>query len=162
MDRLTICMDTLRALARHPDDANRVLVAERRINEYLKGEARPALKASLEKLSDAIDREAEPFQGTYHFWIVVQHFVRSKHAFGFGRQTSATGGLRGCEIREGTTMTEKICPECNGEGVVDQDTEDERRCPTSPLAASTAVRTIKVKAVDNSSKKGFGSTERSS
>jgi DnaJ-class molecular chaperone len=27
-------------------------------------------------------------------------------------------------------MTEKVCPECNGEGVVDQDTEDERRCPT--------------------------------
>jgi hypothetical protein len=27
-------------------------------------------------------------------------------------------------------MTEKICPECNGESVVDKDTEDERRCPT--------------------------------
>jgi DnaJ-class molecular chaperone len=27
-------------------------------------------------------------------------------------------------------MTEKICPECNGEGVVDQGTEDEGRCPT--------------------------------
>lgn len=27
-------------------------------------------------------------------------------------------------------MTEKTCPECNGEGVVDQDTDDERRCPT--------------------------------
>jgi len=27
-------------------------------------------------------------------------------------------------------MTEKICPECNGEGVVDQGTEDESRCPT--------------------------------
>jgi hypothetical protein len=27
-------------------------------------------------------------------------------------------------------MTEKICPECNGEGVVDRGTEDERRCPT--------------------------------
>jgi DnaJ-class molecular chaperone len=27
-------------------------------------------------------------------------------------------------------MTETICPECNGEGVVDQGTEDEERCPT--------------------------------
>ena len=27
-------------------------------------------------------------------------------------------------------MAEKICPECNGEGVVDQGTEDEERCPT--------------------------------
>jgi uncharacterized Zn finger protein (UPF0148 family) len=33
-------------------------------------------------------------------------------------------------LGRGTTMTEKVCPECNGEGVVDQDTEDERRCPT--------------------------------
>jgi hypothetical protein len=31
---------------------------------------------------------------------------------------------------EGTKMTEKICPECNGEGVVDQGTEDEEHCPT--------------------------------
>ena len=27
-------------------------------------------------------------------------------------------------------MIDKICPECNGEGVIDQGTEDERRCPT--------------------------------
>jgi DnaJ-class molecular chaperone len=27
-------------------------------------------------------------------------------------------------------MTEKICPECNGDGFLDQGTEDERRCPT--------------------------------
>lgn len=26
--------------------------------------------------------------------------------------------------------SEKICPECNGDGVVDQGTDDERRCPT--------------------------------
>jgi DnaJ-class molecular chaperone len=27
-------------------------------------------------------------------------------------------------------VTQKTCPECNGEGVLDQGTEDERRCPT--------------------------------
>ena len=27
-------------------------------------------------------------------------------------------------------MTEKTCPECGGEGVVDPGTDDERRCPT--------------------------------
>lgn len=27
-------------------------------------------------------------------------------------------------------LTDKTCPECNGEGIVDQSTEDERRCPT--------------------------------
>ena len=25
---------------------------------------------------------------------------------------------------------DRTCPECNGEGVVDEGTEDERRCPT--------------------------------
>ena len=37
---------------------------------------------------------------------------------------SATG------LGRGTKMTEKVCHECNGEGVVDQGTEDERLCPT--------------------------------
>ena len=27
-------------------------------------------------------------------------------------------------------MPQKTCPECNGEGVIDEGTEDERRCPT--------------------------------
>jgi DnaJ-class molecular chaperone len=27
-------------------------------------------------------------------------------------------------------MAEKTCPECDGEGVVDEGTEDEGRCPT--------------------------------
>jgi DnaJ-class molecular chaperone len=27
-------------------------------------------------------------------------------------------------------MTDRTCPECNGEGIVDEGTEDERRCPT--------------------------------
>jgi RecJ-like exonuclease len=28
------------------------------------------------------------------------------------------------------TESEKTCPECNGDGVVDQGTDDEKRCPT--------------------------------
>jgi len=39
-------------------------------------------------------------------------------------------GRRPADHLGSTKMTEKICPECNGEGVVDQGTEDERRCPT--------------------------------
>ena len=27
-------------------------------------------------------------------------------------------------------MTEKICPDCNGDGVIDEGTEHESRCPT--------------------------------
>jgi hypothetical protein len=38
-------------------------------------------------------------------------------------------------------MTEKICPECNGEGVVDQGTEDERRdLELSPMTDKTPKR----------------------
>jgi hypothetical protein len=38
-------------------------------------------------------------------------------------------------------MTEKICPECSGEGAVDQGTEDERRCPTDNQRRMPAPRT---------------------
>jgi hypothetical protein len=27
-------------------------------------------------------------------------------------------------------MTQKTCPDCNGEGVIEKETDDERRCPT--------------------------------
>ena len=30
----------------------------------------------------------------------------------------------------GTRMKTKTCPDCNGGGVVDKDTDDERQCPT--------------------------------
>ena len=71
-------MDALRLLATQ-QSPNSVLLAERRINEYLQAEAATP-RTALDRLSDAIDREAEPFRGTYHFWIVVQHFVRSKRS----------------------------------------------------------------------------------
>jgi DnaJ-class molecular chaperone len=30
----------------------------------------------------------------------------------------------------GTHTHMKVCPDCNGDGVVDKDTDDERQCPT--------------------------------
>ena len=77
MDRLKMCMDALRALARPPESAACVPLAERRIKEYLQAEA-ATLRTSLDRLSDEIDKEAEPFRGTNHFWIVMQEFVRSR------------------------------------------------------------------------------------
>ena len=38
MDRLQLCMEILRRLAKETDDSNRVTVAEREINDYLKNE----------------------------------------------------------------------------------------------------------------------------
>ena len=77
MDRLKICMDALRLAAKLPESPNRVPLAERRINEYLQAESATP-RSSLGRLCVAIEREAEPFRGTNHFWIVVQEFVRSR------------------------------------------------------------------------------------
>lgn len=77
MVRLKTCMDALRLLAKQPESPNRVHLAERNINEYLQAEA-ATWRASLDRLSDAIDKEAEPFRGTNYFWIVVKDFVCSK------------------------------------------------------------------------------------
>jgi hypothetical protein len=77
MDRLKTWMDALRLLARQPESPNRVPLAEQNINGYLRAEG-ATWQASLDRLSDAIDKEAEPFLGTNHFWIVVKDFVCSK------------------------------------------------------------------------------------
>ena len=46
MDRLKVCMDVLRRLAKQADDPNFVVLAEREINDYLKPEI-DALKLRL-------------------------------------------------------------------------------------------------------------------
>ena len=72
-----MCMGALRLLAKLPEPPNRVPLAERRINEYLQAESATP-RSSLSRLCAAIEREAEPFRGTKHFWIVVREFVRSR------------------------------------------------------------------------------------
>jgi hypothetical protein len=81
MDRLKICMEALRLLAKLPESPNRVPLAERRINEYLQAESATP-RSSLSRLCVAIEREAEPFRGTNHFWIVVEEFVRPRESRG--------------------------------------------------------------------------------
>jgi hypothetical protein len=68
MDHLRTCMDTLRALAQQSSDPN--CLAEQRIAEYLQNPG-----ASLEKLSGAIDHEAETSQYYIAFWTATQEFV---------------------------------------------------------------------------------------
>jgi len=63
-------MDTLRALAQQSSDPNCYLLAEQRIAEYLQNPG-----AALEKLSGAIDHEAETSQHYIAFWTTMQEFV---------------------------------------------------------------------------------------
>ena len=77
MDKLKMCIDALRLLARHPQSFNCVPLGEQRINEYLKAHS-AVPRTALDRLIVAIDKEAEPFLGTNHFWIVMQEFVYSR------------------------------------------------------------------------------------
>jgi len=70
MDRLKICMDTLRAISLQSSNPNWYLLAEREIVRYLSG-----ADASLQKLQEAIDREAEASQHYITFWTTMQEFV---------------------------------------------------------------------------------------
>ena len=54
MDRLRLCIEALRRLAKEADDPNCVVLAEREINSYLQNEI-DALRAALERVSKAID-----------------------------------------------------------------------------------------------------------
>jgi hypothetical protein len=77
MDRLLNCVDALRVLARQPSpQANRVRVAEIRINEYLGPDVR-ALRPALEHLAKAISIAAEEHPNERAFWTVVQEYVGS-------------------------------------------------------------------------------------
>jgi hypothetical protein len=57
MDKLKICIDALRVLARQSNDPNAQLLAERRINEYLRPEF-DNLRTSLRQIAGAINTEA--------------------------------------------------------------------------------------------------------
>ena len=74
MDRLKVCMDVLRRLAKQADDPNFVVLAEREINDYLKPEIE-ALKAAIERVGKAIDEEAAKGQG--EDWSLMVGYVQS-------------------------------------------------------------------------------------
>ena len=70
MDRLKLCMDALRALSLQSADPNWYLLAEREITQYLQNP-----EASLQKLSEAIDHEAEISEEYVTFWTTMQELV---------------------------------------------------------------------------------------
>ena len=74
MDRLKVCMDVLRRLAKQADDPNLVVLAEREINDYLKPEI-DALKAAIERVGKAIDEEAAKGQG--EDWSLMVGYAQS-------------------------------------------------------------------------------------
>ena len=77
MDRLKICMDALRAVSLQSANPNWYPLAEREIVQYLNGP-----DASLQKLQEAIDREAEASQHYVTFWATMQEFVSTVRSNG--------------------------------------------------------------------------------
>jgi hypothetical protein len=67
-------MEVLRRLAKEPDDPDCVVLAEQAINDYLRNEI-DALKAALERIGKAIDKEAGKDQG--EDWSVMVGYVQS-------------------------------------------------------------------------------------
>ena len=70
MGRLKLCMDALRALSLQSADPKWYPLAEREIAQYLQSP-----DASLQKLSEAIDEEAESTPHYSNFWATMQEFV---------------------------------------------------------------------------------------
>jgi hypothetical protein len=77
MDKLKICIEVLRHLARQPGEPNAIYLAEKEIKKYLQDEAATPTTA-LDQLSAAVDDEAEMCPGDKAFWITMQEFVRSR------------------------------------------------------------------------------------
>ena len=80
MSRLDRYLEALRFLARSSEpEANRLLVAELRIREFLAPvkSSPAALRTSLDALDDAVIREAELKPQDASFWQGVRHFIAS-------------------------------------------------------------------------------------
>jgi hypothetical protein len=76
MDDLRHLMDALRALAREPaTDANRLPVAEMRINEYLWSLQGGARQSAIERLRDAIRTEANARPTESEFWHSAEEYI---------------------------------------------------------------------------------------
>ena len=74
MDRLRLCLEALRRLAKETEDPNCVVLAEQEINDYLQNEI-DALRAALERIGKAIDEEARKGQG--EDWSLMVGYVQS-------------------------------------------------------------------------------------
>jgi hypothetical protein len=75
MDRLQQLVETLRVLAR-TNEPNRAVLIEKAVNKYLNDKA-GIVRLSLERLSDAIDRE-EAEKRPIEDWSIAKDYVRSR------------------------------------------------------------------------------------
>jgi hypothetical protein len=73
MDQLPLCMNVLRLVARQHARSDRRLLVRRQINGYLRREATDP-RASLERLTNAIDEEAEEGGD----WSPIRDYVQSR------------------------------------------------------------------------------------
>ena len=78
MQRLRTCIDALRFLAKQPDTGNRLLVAELRVEEYLRPDDAAAVRSSLESLDQAVRIEAERRPSQRSFWDGVLDLIASR------------------------------------------------------------------------------------
>jgi hypothetical protein len=75
MNRLKLCMDALRALALQSSEPSCYPFAENAVAQYVKSPG-----ASLQKLREAIDHEAQGSQQYVGFWTAMQEYVsRPRH-----------------------------------------------------------------------------------
>jgi hypothetical protein len=77
MDKLQTCVGSLRVLTRQEDPNHQVLV-EKLINEFLREDVGSTVLASVERLGEAIDAEANK-NVIGEDWTLMQNYVRWCH-----------------------------------------------------------------------------------
>jgi hypothetical protein len=77
MDKLQTCVGSLRVLTRQ-EDPNREVLVEKLINEFLREDVDSTLLASLERIGDAIDAEANK-NVLGEDWTLMRNYVEWCH-----------------------------------------------------------------------------------
>jgi hypothetical protein len=77
MDKLQTCVGSLRVLTRQ-EDPNRQALVEKLINEYIREDVGSTVLASVERLGEAIDAEANK-NVIGEDWTLMRNYVRWCH-----------------------------------------------------------------------------------
>jgi hypothetical protein len=77
MDKLQTCVGSLRVLTRQ-EDPNRQALVEKLINEFIREDVGSTVLASVERLGEAIDAEANK-NVIGEDWTLMQNYVRWCH-----------------------------------------------------------------------------------
>jgi hypothetical protein len=77
MDKLQTCIGSLRVFTRQ-QDSNRQVLIEKLINDFLRDDVSSTLLASLERIGEAIDAEAN--KNVFgEDWTIMQNYVQWCH-----------------------------------------------------------------------------------